>query len=250
MFDLTILDDTRNGRFYKDENGNYYPSVTNKTSTVVPKGQGFINWAFRQNSKEEAERYRDEKGDQGTRVHQICESLAKGNEVDLSSLNHNSVKKVQGYKKFWKKKQPKVIKLEFMVKSDKYKYAGTADMLAKLPDEDKEYSLIDLKTSSGLYLSHKLQVMMYLYGLEEHNILDGSNTSLHLLHLKHRTNKGYHLKEIEYDKSLVHHFNEIYNHDMFKQGDTEPLFKEKLPRELRIDEDEDGGEFETGNLDI
>lgn len=250
MFDLTIVDDTQNGRFYKDENGNYYPSVTNKTSTVVPKGDAFINWAFRQNSQEEAEEYRDKKGRQGTKVHKICESLAKGHKVDLSELNHNSVKKVQGYKNFWQKKQPKVIKLEFMIKSDKYKYAGTADMLAKIPDEGKEYNLVDLKTSSGLYLNHKLQIMMYMYALEEHNILDGENTSLHLLHLKHRTNKGYHLKEIEYDKELVHHFNKIYNHEMFKQGDLEPRFNEKLPREMEIEQEEDGGEFEVGDWDM
>lgn len=248
MFDLTIHDGAKNGRFYEDEDGNFYPSVTNKTDKVIPTGQGLMNWAFQQNSKEEAEKYRQKRTKEGTRVHKACENLAKGHNVDLSDMSRNSVKRVQGFKKFWRKHQPSIIKLEFMLKSDTYTYAGTADMLAKLPKEDSEFALIDIKTSKSIYLSHKVQLMMYMQALEEHDIVSSDETNLYALHLKHRTKKGYHLKEIEYIPEIVEHFNKIYNHDFFDNGDLEPRFPKSLPDEIYIDENEDGGEFESGDL--
>lgn len=248
MFDLTIIDDTRNGRFYKDTDENYYPSVTNKLGKVVPKGEALMNWAFKQNSKKDAEEYRDQRAEEGNNVHKACERLAKGNKVNMSNFTKNSVQRIQGFKKFWKKKQPEIINLEFMLKSDKHLYAGTADMLAKIPSEDAKYALIDIKTSRRIYLNHKVQIMMYMQALEEHDIVSSEETKLYALHLKHRTKKGYHLKEIEYVPEMVEYFNEVYNHEFFDKGDLEPKFYKSLPDEIQIDPEEDGGSFESGEL--
>lgn len=242
MFNLETIKSSVNGRFYEDKNGNRYPSVTNKLDKVVPKGEFFINWAFKQNSKKEADEYKEKRAQEGTNVHESCEKLAKGKSVDMSDFSNKTIKMIQGFENFWNKKNPTIIDLEFALKSDKYKYAGTADMLAKVPSEDADYSLIDIKTSSGIYLSHKLQLMFYLQALDENGILSSDETSIHILHLKDKTKKGYHLKEIEYFPELVELFNRIYNHEYFDRGDMEPKFPKKLPKEIKLDEDQ--GKFE------
>ena len=237
MFDLEIIDSSINGRFYEDQDGNIYPSVTTKTDKVVPKGKRFFNWALNQRSKKEADEYKDKRAQQGSNVHEACEELASGSEVDLTNFANRSKKMIQGYQNFWDKKNPTIIDLEFSLKSDKYIYAGTADLLAKIPSEDAEYQLIDLKTSSSIYLNHKVQLMMYMQALDEHDIVSLDQASIHILHLKERTNKGYHLKEIEYVPEMVEIFNRLYNHDYFDRADMEPKFPKSYPDSVKLDED-------------
>lgn len=242
MFDLTVIKSSINGRFYEDEDGNVYPSVTNKLDSVVPKGERFINWALNQDSKEKADEYKNQRAEEGSNVHEACEKLAKGQSVNLKNFTNNSIERIQGFENFWNKKNPTIIDLEFALKSDEFNYAGTADMLAKIPSEDAEYQLIDIKTSSGIYLSHKIQLMSYMQALEENGILTSEQTSLHILHLKHRTKKGYHLKEIEYVPEMVELFHRLYNHEYFERGDMEPVFPKSYPEDIKLDKD--NGRFE------
>ena len=71
--------DLSNGRWYEDEKGNYYISVT--SFDIVDKGTNFHNWLM--NNGQDAIRIRDEKATIGTIVHAYIDMLVQGEDVDL-----------------------------------------------------------------------------------------------------------------------------------------------------------------------
>ena len=52
--------------------------------------------------------------------------------------------------------------------SEKYKYGGTIDALLEI---DGELTLLDWKTSNHMSLDYKLQIVAYIYLLQEQNII-------------------------------------------------------------------------------
>lgn len=222
--------DAPNGRFYTDGE-NYYPSVTTIIDKVVAKGYYFRRWLGDSNSFQAAEDYKNEKAEKGTKVHKYCERLAKGEEIDVGEDSKEVVKKTQGYLNFHKQEDVRVIDTEFQVVQRNLRYAGTADIWAVV---NGETWLIDIKTSSNIYNSHKLQLSFYNRAVED-SLSAPSKTSADkqgILWLKDRTKKGYQLKEIPYEPELVTSTMSLYEF----VGDMSPQRKEKLPEKLKLDE--------------
>ncbi len=237
MIDLECIDNAKNGRFYKDEDGNYYPSVTTKLGKVVTKGEGLMRWYAKQDSYQDAQDYMNQRGQEGTNVHEACESLLYGGVVETDGLRDNSIRRIQGFINFWQNYYPKVYNTEFVVRSKEWKYAGRVDLLLGIEETDTDFALVDIKTSKGIYESHKLQLMFYLYALEEMGVTNADNTTLYVLLLKHRTKKGYQLKEIDYYPEMVVNKNQEYNHEFSERCDMRPKFKEELPKRFQLDPD-------------
>ncbi len=220
--------DGRNGRFYTDGE-DYYPSVTTILNKVVAKGYYFKKWLGDARSWKDAEEYRDSKAKKGTKVHNYCERLAKGDRIDVSEDSKEVVKKTLGYIKWYNKMEPNIIDTEFQVVNRLRKYAGTADLIAEI---DEDVWLIDIKTSSQIYNSHKFQLSMYNKAISTQNDdLGAVPRKQGILLLKDRTKKGYQLKEIEYDPGLVDAVMALYE----RVGDWEPAKEEKLPQTLEIE---------------
>lgn len=104
---------------------------------------------------------RDQAAAKGTEVHEIAERLAAGEEVDvpehLTGYVESAVAFLDDY-------QVKAVRLEAPVGSRKWRYAGTADLLAdvRLPDGTTERAVLDYKTgASGIWPDVALQLAAY-----------------------------------------------------------------------------------------
>lgn len=221
--------DASNGRFYKSDvkqqEGKWFPSVTTIIGKVLSKGYYFHKWLGDSNSFQEAEDYKNDKAEKGTKVHKYCEELALGEEVDVSDDSKEVVKKTAGYVNFHKQENVKVWETEFQLAHPNLMYAGTADLLA---DVNGELWLIDIKTSSNIYDSHRAQLSMYQRAARETGYAEPDKQGI--LWLKDRTKKGYQLKEVEYNSTLVPAIMSIYDF----VGDWRPRKEEKLPKKLSL----------------
>jgi CRISPR/Cas system-associated exonuclease Cas4 (RecB family) len=181
-----------------------YVSVTSKLGETVPKGEGFYRWLANADGYEETQEYMKERGEIGTKVHDLCEKIAN-REVSLvgmeKELEDEIYKKAKGFQNFLGDKNIKVIDTEFVVFCKEFNYAGRCDLLV---DIDGERVLIDLKTSKGVYDKHRLQLMLYRYGLEEGGV-DIDKCAVLLL-----KNKDFEFVEVEYHPELVRAQNVFY----------------------------------------
>jgi hypothetical protein len=156
-------------------NGEYFPSVTTIIDSVVPKNLSWwamvvgvkatcalvkeghvtpetdpeeIVTAIREN-KLSVYHIRDEKGEEGTAVHQAADRYAKTGEVPrLKEYPKDVQPKVQALANFLLDVRPKILKSEERVASLEYRYAGTFDWLL---DIDGQIGLVDLKTGKRVY---------------------------------------------------------------------------------------------------
>ena len=218
-----------NGRFYKSDEefheDKWFPSVTTIIGKVLSKGQYFHKWLANQNSWQAAEDYKNDKAEKGTKVHQYSERLAHWEEVDVSGDSKEVRKKTAGYVNFHKQEDVSVHLTEFQLSHPNFMYAGTADILAEVNDE---LWLIDIKTSSNIYDSHKIQLSMYQRAARDTGYAEPDKQGI--LWLKDRTQKGYQLKEIDYRPQIIPAIMELYDF----VGDWSPKKEEKLPEKLSL----------------
>lgn len=93
----------------------------------------------------------------GTKIHEVCEQILLGNDVDIEPA---IIPTIETFKKFIKEKKLKVIAVEKRVEDDsKNFYAGTIDLIAKVGDD---IGIIDIKTGSGIFAEYSLQTAAYL----------------------------------------------------------------------------------------
>tara|TARA_S200002703_G_scaffold57067_2_gene49843 strand:+ start:599 stop:1372 length:774 start_codon:yes stop_codon:yes gene_type:complete len=153
-------------RYYR-RNGEYYPSVTYVLG-YYPKGRHFEEWL--KNMGRSADYIVKKASEEGTQVHEMVESYLKGEE--LKFLNDFSQPKYnpdvwQMFLKFvewWEEFNPTLIESEVHLFSDKYKVAGTCDMVCEI---DSELWIIDFKTSNHLQTTYDLQAAVYGQMYEE-----------------------------------------------------------------------------------
>jgi hypothetical protein len=114
----------------------------------------------------------DKAKSRGTNVHSIVEAYVKNGVVVKYELEETE-KQFGGYRdaflKWVKELDITIVENEKTVFSEKYKYAGTLDILAKV-NHDKETTLIDIKTGKDIYPESALQVSAYKSALEEQGI--------------------------------------------------------------------------------
>jgi len=99
----------------------------------------------------------DQAAKRGTEVHLIAEKLSRHEEVDVPEELAGHVESAVAFLDDWK---PEVIRTETVVASRAWGYAGTFDLLAKLPDGG--VPLMDYKTSrSGIFGETAIQLGAY-----------------------------------------------------------------------------------------
>lgn len=176
-------------RIYKTESGMIVPSVTQ----IIQGNLGWnknvlINWAASKarNGKDHAA-IRDQAGHAGTLAHAMIETHLRwelGDEadpVDTSEYSQESIDQAQrAYGAFldWADNTnftPMMIEKPLV--SEQYRFGGTIDLVAKIGDVN---TLIDFKTSSGVYREHRLQLAAYHYLMKERVEVDLNPMILHL----------------------------------------------------------------------
>lgn len=106
-------------------------------------------------------RTRDRAAEAGTNAHEYCEALLKG-EVSIDSPFDppglgEAAKNLRG---ILKAAQPTPLSIEGTVWSHKYGYAGSFDGIHII---DGVVTLVDLKTSTGVYPDYSIQLAAYKY---------------------------------------------------------------------------------------
>ncbi len=139
----------------------YYPSITTILA-FYPKGKYFEEWLkdVGHNASFIAKRAADE----GTQTHSLIERYLNGEEISFLDENDKAICSYDVWRmflrfiEFWTTHKPKLLESEIHLFSDKFKIAGTCDLVIEL---NGEIWLIDLKTSNNLHNSFDLQVAAY-----------------------------------------------------------------------------------------
>jgi len=113
----------------------------------------------------------DKAKNRGTTVHSIVEAYKKG----VFDIDKKVIADYSGYakafKKWVKETNAKVLDNERSVVSEKYKYAGTLDLLAVL-NGNKIPTIVDIKTGKDIYPEAFLQLSAYKQALVENKGID------------------------------------------------------------------------------
>ena len=153
-------------RFYT-RNEKYYPSVT-YILQYFPKNKFFENWL--KDVGHNADIIAKKAADEGTLVHETIERYLNGEEISWVNSKGNARYSLEAWKMilkfvdFWTTHKPKLIKAEEHLFSDKYAYAGTADIICEI---NGEIWVLDIKTSNSLHTSYDLQLASYLQAWNE-----------------------------------------------------------------------------------
>jgi len=104
-------------------------------------------------------------GIRGTAVHKVCEKLNLGEQVNISALDEDIRRYVDGYNLFLQNGAYQVTHSEQRIYSPTRYYAGTVDIIAK--DKKGNYVVMDIKTSALVSPTASLQMAGYAGAIEE-----------------------------------------------------------------------------------
>jgi len=228
-------------RFYKTQDGQYYPSVTSILN-FYPKNGFFHAWLkdVGHNSDIIARRAADE----GTQVHNAIESFLEGNEIkwmdDKGNANYSLDvwRMILRFANFWNEFKPELIESEIHLLSHEHKYAGTCDLVVKLNDK---VWLLDIKTSNSLHTSYNLQLSAYAKAWNESYDDKIEETGILWLKSSKRSVKegklqGQGWEIVQGDKSIDEYFTmfkNIYDIYLLENPNQKPLF-ESYPTSIKL----------------
>lgn len=161
-----------------------YFSVT--TILGVRHNKWLWEWKMRL-GKEESEKVANEAADKGTRVHKRLEQMLNGRE--FKTLPKDLKPYIDAFTKWADETNFSHYTPEYFVYSDRYKYAGTADLICKI---NNDWWLIDFKTSKAIYDEYGIQVRAYGYAFEE---ITNIKPRTAILQLGLPTKKGWKFRE-------------------------------------------------------
>ena len=174
---ITSPDQRFYARSVKDSNGNpiwdYVPSVTWICDSGYPKDERLIRWVGSVGNHA-AEEKKEAGGDKGSKVHNAVKVLVSGGDVlmddsfvgtftnEPTPLTPKEYFALMTFRDWCKKERPQIVASEYTVWNERYRYAGTVDLLCRLKStEYRTVHLIDIKTSANIYPSMRLQVSAY-----------------------------------------------------------------------------------------
>ncbi len=159
--------------------GQRVPSVTSVLNDGVPKPQ-LISWAARTVAEVAVNRWdelgdlpvtdrldllksahrtqRDKAAGRGTDLHSVYEALVLGHDTEIAPEHRQAADLMV---KLTDQLDIQPVLVERPIASRRWKYAGTPDLIADLRDGKRW--LLDLKTGTGVYDSHVLQVAAYRF---------------------------------------------------------------------------------------
>lgn len=175
-----VIDDTH--YYYVD--GVFKPSVTKILQEAMPTPFALRQW-IGEVGNDKAKEKLEKAGERGTAIHNACEELLRGVEIDLTQFPLDSDKKcLVAFKNWCAEYQPEIVEIEKVLASE-LGYAGTLDILCKIKGD---LTIVDIKTSSAVYDEHILQITAYQCALFE---MTGELANRMILHLNPRTKIGY-----------------------------------------------------------
>jgi hypothetical protein len=116
-------------------------------------------------AKRDTNRIVDEAADRGTDVHTALEAFAAGEVLSPREFPPERRGYIAGLNAWFVEQEPEVEEAEVLVGSWEHRFAGRYDANVRYPDGARV--LTDLKTSSGVYVSHLLQLALYRVGYLE-----------------------------------------------------------------------------------
>ena len=144
---LTRCNDDDSWRWYPNPGPNSYLSVTTIVEHGSPVPQKLKNW-FKKNSEKKIAETLKQTAEQGTRFHELAESHVSGIDVEVpESLQAHS----KAFKIWVVENKVKPLFTEQTLVSDKYGYAGTADLIAEVNGVP---CVVDYKTSEVFKRGH------------------------------------------------------------------------------------------------
>jgi hypothetical protein len=178
--------DTNKGRYY-EVGGIDYPSVTtvlqviNKPAlipwaknmmadrikseflTYTPGNVSPVEWidAVIARAKKRPDQMKSQAADFGTRAHQVVEDIIKGKNPSVAPEFEPVV---QAFMEWYRTTRLSILESEIAVHSVVHRFAGTMDILAQV---EGELTVLDLKTSNGIYDEYDMQVAAYAKAYEE-----------------------------------------------------------------------------------
>ena len=229
-------------RVYKRGEGVYYPSVTTILQ-YMPKNKFFESWL--KDVGHNADLIMRRAGKEGTQVHEAAEKLVEGEEIswmdDYGNAKYSQIvwEMILKFAEFWKEYKPELISSEQFVWSDKYKYAGTADIVCKIKGE---VWLLDLKTSNSIHKSYDLQLASYAKALKESRDVEIERTGIIWLKAKCRgpskqkgvmQGKGWKVLQVDEIEKNVKLFQNIYELYQLENPNTEPIYN-SYPTTIKV----------------
>jgi hypothetical protein len=177
-------DQEADGRFYHWE-GEQYLSVTTALKLGLPSGHlmkwyarlvaEYVdgNWdglaaaraevdsdVFVRHLKEQPNIVRDEAGDFGSVVHELCERYVLSGEMpEEGDYERHVIRRVNLYRHWIETMKPEFLAVEGVCYNRRHRYAGTFDMIVDLPGYGRV--IVDIKTGKGVYGSAALQQTAY-----------------------------------------------------------------------------------------
>ena len=193
---------TARGRLYTHPTtGAQYPSVTTVLG-VVGKGDALKHWAAGEVAKyavkmketwlalddqaavdllkREPLRSLDRAASRGTDVHAIAEAYARTGTLPVWADAIGGY--VEALRAFFADHQPIPVFIEQTVFNDKIGYAGSFDMICKMPQFGDDLVILDYKTSKAVYPEVAAQLAAYAFGEE---MLDDDGKAQPMPEIKH-----------------------------------------------------------------
>lgn len=197
---VTIENPQGNHWYYSPKDGRAMPSVTTITD-LYPKGIGFRTFLGNAESFEAAEKIKTDAGERGTRVHNACEDVLRGDTIsweEYSLQNGVTLEKainewqmITSFGVWASEHKPTLLKnmIEVKVISEKHSYGGSFDFACMIGDE---LHVVDIKTSKKIYDSYWLQLNAYHEAVVEMGMFKMDNPrKLSILRLGSRHKCGY-----------------------------------------------------------
>lgn len=169
---INIRYDDHGTRFYGSVRANgktkaveWYPSVTEVIRKTSPMAPGLLQW-YSQHGFKEAERLKNEAAAKGTEMHTIFEryldSITGEQPVALNDLPTFQAKALLSFDKFIHDNEVVALATERRVVNEKYKYAGTVDMVCNMNfNKQRIVAIVDYKSGSTVYEDYAIQLEMY-----------------------------------------------------------------------------------------
>ena len=269
--------DTGNGRVYYDIAAaneslrHYFYGVTSILDGALAKGYGYNKWLGDSLSYSHALDYAMEKADAGTLVHAIIDDLNAGITVDTDAGWYNERKDktvpitdlnktmVEAYIKFYQENSVDIVASEITLYNPKryknrhqegyrYPFAGTADIVCKIPDKkgNLRLAIVDVKTGNEYPKSHELQLTAYKILYDSlHGSAFGDIDDLYCLYLKKTGN--YKLVKYNYQPEVWYMVYDLFNYMISNKLGKMPVIKEKKQKPRYYSLDQSGEKTDGSN---
>ena len=123
-------------------------------------------------AKKQPDITRDAAGARGTYIHNVLERWIKGEDIKpMLSSDPDMAKLIKNAGAWFVDNQISDEQTEITLYSDKYGYAGTADLVCKMKNHveggEPITALIDFKSGKSIYKNHRLQMAAYAMAYQE-----------------------------------------------------------------------------------